>query len=326
MDAHRNMTYSLMLIVVLGTGSISCGKKSPGQRQVDEDTNEKLIADSISHKVERGRYLALNVAGCLYCHSQRDYKLFSGPVISGTEGMGGQKFDRFFRGIPGVVYSRNITPAKISSWTNEEVVRAMTQGISQNGDTLYPLMPYAHFSRMTNDDALSILAFLRTLPSIANEVPPRDLRVSLRTVVPSLPQNTLEQNSRPPYAEREKYGEYVVNIAACMDCHTPMEKSNLLEEKAFSGGQEFRLNGFKVRSANITPDSITGIGTWTEEVFLAKFIQYRTPDGYQYNPGKNNSVMPWTTYGGMDDFDLKAIYAYLRTLKPIKNKVVKNPD
>lgn len=325
MDARKNMILSLMVIMVLGVGTISCGKKSPGQRQDDEEANEKFIADSISHKVERGKYLALHVAGCLYCHSQRDYTLFSGPVISGTEGMGGQKFDRFFRGVPGVVYSRNITPAKIGTWTNEEVIRAITQGTSQNGDTLYPLMPYSHFSLMTKDDALSIVAFLRTLPSIPSEVPPRELRVSLRTVVPSLPENTLEQNSKPPYGEREKYGEYILNIAACMDCHTPMEKSKLLLEKAFSGGQEFRLSGFTVRSANITPDSTTGIGTWTEEVFLAKFTQYRTADGYQYNPGKNNSVMPWTTFGGMDDFDIKAIYAYLRTLKPIKNKVVKNP-
>lgn len=319
------MTLSIVLIAVLGVGSISCGKKSTDQGQESDEAKEKSNADSIRHQLERGQYLALHVAGCLYCHSQRDYNFFSGPIISGTEGVGGQKFDRYFRGIPGEVYSRNITPAKLGTWSNEEVLRAITQGISQNGDTLYPLMPYPHFSRMAKDDALSIVAYLRTLPSIPNEVPPRKLRVSLRSVMPSFPENKLDQNSRPPYAEREKYGEYILTIAACMDCHTPMEKSQLLVERAFSGGQEFRVNGFTVRSANITPDSTTGIGTWTEEVFLTKFTQYRTADGYQYNPGKNNSVMPWTTFAGMDDFDLKAIYAYLRTLKPVNNKVVKNP-
>src|SRR5258706_11631297 len=49
----------------------------------------------------------------------RDYKWFSGPTVSGTEGMGGQKFDKDFRGIPGIVYSRNITPAAIRSWTED---------------------------------------------------------------------------------------------------------------------------------------------------------------------------------------------------------------
>jgi len=265
------------------------------------------------------------VAACFYCHSQRDYNSFSGPVVTGTEGMGGQKFDKNFRNVPGVIYSRNITPAGIGNWTNGDIINAITHGVSQKGDTLYPLMPYFHFSKMAKEDVLSVVAFLLSLSSIQNEVPKRQLQIKIRQVVSSLPQNKLEQNSKPVFADRVKYGEYLVNIADCIDCHTPMEKNNIIEGKEFSGGLEFRTNGFTVRSANITTDSITGIGTWTEEVFLAKFTQYRTTDSYKYNPGKNNTVMPWTSFGGMDDFDLKAIYAYLRTIKPIKNKVIKNP-
>jgi len=319
-----NRTLSLLLIAILAFLGLRCGGKG-ADKQKNDEMREKASADSISHRIDRGKYLALNVAGCLYCHSHRDYKWFSGPAISGTEGMGGQKFDKDFRGIPGIVYSRNITPAALRSWSDEKVIRAITQGISQKGDTLYPLMPYPHFNKMSKDDVLSIIAFLRTLSPIANEVPKHQLRIPIQVAVPSLPDNTLEKNVRPAYADRVDYGGYLVNIAACVDCHTPMQKHNLLNEKAFSGGQEFRVSGFTVRSANITPDTTTGIGTWTEEVFLAKFTQYRSADGYQYDPGKNNSVMPWTIFSGMDDFDLKAIYAYLRSLKPIKNKVIKNP-
>jgi len=319
-----NRTLSFLLIAMMALLGLRCGGKGTDQ-QKNEEIKEKASADSLSHRIDRGKYLALNVAGCLYCHSHRDYKWFSGPTISGTEGMGGQKFDKDFRGIPGIVYSRNITPAALRSWSDEKVIRAITQGISQKGDTLYPLMPYPHFNKMGKDDVLSIVAFLRTLTSIANEVPKRQLRIPIQVAVPALPGNTLGKNLRPAFADRVDYGGYLVNIAACVDCHTPMEKNNLLTEKAFSGGQEFRVSGFTVRSANITPDSTTGIGTWTEQVFLAKFTQYRTADGYQFDPGKNNSVMPWTIFSGMDDFDLKAIYAYLRTLKPINNKVIKNP-
>jgi hypothetical protein len=319
-----NRTISLLIVVILALIGLQCGGKKKAE-QDSVEIKEKAKADSISRLVKRGKYLALNVAGCLYCHSQRDYKWFSGPTVTGTEGMGGQKFDKDFRGIPGEVYSRNITPAAIGSWSDEKVIRAITQGISQNGDTLYPLMPYSHFSKMNKEDVLSILAFLRTISPITNEVPKRKLQISIHDAVSSLPGNTLETNVRPEFADRVAYGGYLVNTAACVDCHTPMKKNNLLNEQAFSGGQEFRVSGFRVRSANITPDSTTGIGTWTEEVFLAKFTQYRSADGYQYNPGKNNSVMPWTIFSGMDDFDLKAIYAYLRTLPPIKNKVVKNP-
>jgi cytochrome c553 len=316
---------SILLIGMLSASVLSCGPKGSGSRENDEK-REKASADSISHQVERGKYLANHVAGCLYCHSQRDYKLFSGPIVAGTEGMGGQSFNQFFRGIPGIVYARNITPAAIRNWTNEDVLRAITRGVSQNGDTLYPLMPYHHFNKMSKSDALAIVSFLRSLSPVVNEVPKRQLKVPIRSIVLSLPANTIDQNSMPAYADKVKYGEYLANVAACVDCHTPMEKSSLIEEKAFSGGQEFRVSGFKVRSANITPDSTSGIGTWTEAVFLAKFSQFRTADSYQYDPGKNNSVMPWTVYGGMDDFDLKAIYGYLRTLKPVKNVVIKNPN
>lgn len=314
-----------LLLISVGISTLGCGPKKATNQNQNEEAKEKASADSINRQLKRGKYLANHVAACFYCHSSRDYNFFSGPVIAGTEGMGGQKFNQGFRNVPGVVYSRNISPAGIGSWTNEDVLRAITRGIRQNGDTLYPLMPYLHFSKMSKDDALAIVALLRSLAPIANEVPPRQLQIKIRKAVSSIPLNTLEQNSKPIYAERVKYGEYLANLAGCIDCHTPMEKTNSIVGKEFSGGLEFRMKEFTVRSANITPDSTTGIGTWTEQVFMAKFTQYRTKDSYQYNPGKNNTVMPWTSFGGMDDFDLKAIYAYLRTLKPLKNKVIKNP-
>ena len=312
---------SILILAMLSAFLLSCKPKSKVPQQ-DEEAKSKAAADSIEHLQKRGKYLVNNVAGCLYCHSKRDYAMFSGPIVSGTEGMGGQKFDKNFRGVPGEVYSRNITPSGIGAWTSEAVIRAMTQGISQK-DTLYPVMPYSHFAKMSKEDALSIVAYLRTLTSIQNEVPKRKLQISFHPTVPSV---DLDGNKRPAFTDRKFYGEYLVNMAACADCHTPMDKNSLMLDKFFSGGQEFRTSGFVVRSANITPDSTTGIGTWTEEVFLAKFTQYRTADGYNYNPGKNNSVMPWTIFAGMDDFDLKAIYAYLRSVKPMNNKVIKNPQ
>ncbi|MBL0274424.1 MAG: hypothetical protein IPQ06_15500 [Chitinophagaceae bacterium] len=80
--------------------------------------------------MERGEYLALHVAGCIDCHSKRDFAKFSGPVIPGTEGGGGLVFDQKF-GLPGILYGKNITPDNetgIGTWTDEEILRAMTQG------------------------------------------------------------------------------------------------------------------------------------------------------------------------------------------------------
>ena len=84
------------------------------------------------------------------------------------------------------------------------------------------------------------------------------------------------------------------------------------------------MGTFKVTSANITPDS-TGIGAWTEAQFLNKFVPYREEKNYSHNPGKENTIMPLTVFAHMTDDDLKAIYAYLKTVKPVVNKVEKYP-
>jgi len=95
--------------------------------------------------------------------------------------------------------------------------------------------------------------------------------------------------------------------------------------KHYAGGNTFNIYKFTVTSANITPDSATGLGTWTEERFLNKFIPYREEKGYDFDPGKMNTVMPMTSYAHMKDEDLKAIYAYLQTVKPVTNLVEKYP-
>jgi hypothetical protein len=100
----------------------------------------------------------------------------------------------------------------------------------------------------------------------------------------------------------------------------------IIPEVAYSGGRSFPFpDGSVVTSSNITPDPETGIGSWTEEMFVSRFKQY-ADSGYvnpKVNPGEFNSLMPWTMYAGMKEEDLKAIFAYLKTLKPMKNEVIK---
>lgn len=293
----------------------------------EKKTSSTPAVDSTQVRVERGKYLAHIVSSCLDCHSQRDFTQFSGPVVEGTEGMGGFAFDQKFN-VPGVVYARNITPDTangIGNWTDAEITRAFTQGISRNGDTLFPLMPYVHFNGMSKDDVKSIVAFLRTLKPNSNKVPERKLGMPVSMAYPPLQNESVERNVRPDETEIVKYGGYMVNIAACMDCHTQMEKGQFVMSKMFGGGYLFDMGTFKVNSANISPDSATGIGKWTEEMFLDKFKNYRDPVSFKNNPGKNNSIMPWSVFAQMDDFDIKAIYRYLKTIPPVNNAVVKYP-
>ena len=87
---------------------------------------------------------------------------------------------------------------------------------------------------------------------------------------------------------------------------------------AFAGGFTFDAGIFKVTSSNITPDSATGIGAWNHERFMNKFTMYRDEKNFNFDPGKQNTFMPLIAYAGMKDEDLSAIFAYLKSLKPIK--------
>lgn len=286
--------------------------------------------DSVKKVLERGAYLVNNVAVCLDCHSKRDWTKYAGPVVPGTEGMGGEVFDqKLFDAMPGTVYAKNITPdpeTGIGTWTDDEVLRAMTQGISKNGDTLFPIMPYANFNHMAKSDLLSIIAYIRTLKPIKNSILARQLMIPISMAYPAPAlQPSVDANVAPPETDRVKYGEYLITMADCAGCHTPFVKGQPDFSRAYAGGNKFNPEHFKVVAANITPDSATGIGTWNEERFLNKFLPYREEKAYSHDPGKLNTIMPLVVYAGMKDDDLKAIYAYLRSIKPVSNLIEKYP-
>ncbi len=289
---------------------------------------ETSSEDSIKKVLERGEYLTVNVAGCLDCHSKRDFTKFSGPPTPGTEGGGGLLFDEKF-GLPGQLYGKNITPDNetgIGTWTDADIMKAITQGISKNGDTLFPLMPYPNFNRMAKEDLLSIIAYIRTLKPIRNKVPERKLMMPIAAAYPGpVLLASIDENVRPPESDKEKYGQYLTTMADCGTCHSPLTPQGPDMKRMFAGGYTFDGGTFKVVSANITSDSATGIGAWSEVQFLNKFTQYREEKSYNFNPGKENTVMPLSLLAGIKDEDLKAIYAYLKTVKPISNKIEKYP-
>ena len=282
------------------------------------DLNVELTPE----RVRRGEYLANHVAACMDCHSTRDWSRFFGPLVSGTLGKGGEYFGPEM-GFPGKFYSKNLTPTHLGSWTDGEIFRAITSGVNKDGKALFPVMPYIYYSRLDREDILDIIAYLRSLPPIENDVLvsepsfPVNLLINTMPVKPAFTQ-------KPTKEDPVVYGRYLVNAAACMDCHSPVNKGQVILEKAFSGGREFELPGGTLRSANITPDEATGIGTWTDSVFVARFKGYQHPaEMPAAGPTDFNTLMPWTMYAGMDTTDLRAVYAYLSSLTPIQNEVLK---
>ena len=100
-----------------------------------------------------------------------------------------------------------------------------------------------------------------------------------------------------------------------------------MEGMNFGGGEVFRIPGLEALSANISPDAETGIGSWSEEKFLDKFRGYRNFSDENLPPAvqANFTVMPWLGLRKLPDDDLRAIFAYLKTVKPVRNKVEIHP-
>ena len=113
----------------------------------------------------------------------------------------------------------------------------------------------------------------------------------------------------------------MINAAACADCHTPADSQGQpLPGRDYAGGFEFKLpTGGIVRSANLTPDADTGIGTWTEVQFVDKFKAFEGAPVRDLTPQeqRENTTMPWIAYAGMTREDLAANYSYLRSIKPV---------
>lgn len=280
--------------------------------------------------IARGQYLAEHVAICVDCHSTRDFTRFAGPIKPGSFGQGGERFDRPTADVPGVIYAPNVTPAAIGTWSDGELFHAVTTGVSRDGRAMFPLMPYVTYGQADEGDVLAMLAYLRTLPPVVNPVPARSLEMPMNLIVRTIPQPAAFR-PRPSPQDRLAYGRYLTTMASCTECHTQRDGSGtFLPGMAFAGGVQFAdpETGYRVRSANITPDADTGIGAWTEAQFVAKFKGFETPSDHVLTADerRQNTVMPWTPYGGMTADDLGAIYTYLRTLTPVINRVEKWPD
>ncbi len=304
-----------IIIVLLISGYAYISLKYP---DVGPAPDIKITATP--EKIERGRYLANSFGACIDCHSKRNYDKLSGPVIPGTEGMGGEDFGEGAGFIP----ARNITSDKetgIGSWTDGEIFRAITMGVDKNGNALAPMMPYLYYRNIDAGDVEAVIAYIRTLAPVKNQIPDKKEKFPLSLVFRTLPSKP-EFRKLPDPGNKIATGEYY--SGNCMGCHSPMEKGEFIEDKLFSGGREFpNPKGGIIRTANITPDKETGIGSWTKEQFIQKFRTYAQPEiqNVTVHNGEFNTVMPWTFLANATDEDLGSVFDFLMTQKPVYNKV-----
>lgn len=287
-----------------------------------------LKVEATPERLERGRYLFHSVADCAGCHSPRNPEKLG--MMPTPEGVGsGFEFPAEL-GFPGKVVAPNITPdpeTGVGKWTDGEKIRAIREGVSKDGHALFPLMPYQHYAAMSDEDVYSVVAYMNTLAPVKRALPRTELEFPVKYLVKFSPKPVTAKVSAPERAGKVKYGEYLVRMADCIHCHTQVDKGEPVKGMEFAGGHEFPVKNFLARSANITPDEETGLGKWDEARFVAKFKGYSnlTYENAPRSAQANFTVMPWYGFSQMPEDDLKAIYAYLRTLPKIHNPVDIHP-
>lgn len=320
--AMKRIVRALGIVVLVVALSALAGYAYMTQALPDVEAPAELSVELTPERIERGRYLANSVCVCMDCHAQRDWDLLSAPPKPGTQGAGGDRFNRTMQ-FPGEFYARNITPFALKDWTDGELYRAITSGVSKDGHPFFPVMPYPNYNRLATEDVHSIIAYLRSLEPI--ETPPYPASVIDFPV--NLIMRTVPEAPRPmdrPEPTDPAYGEYMVNAAACIECHTRTEKGERVGAP-FAGGFAFTMpNGAVLRSANITPHPTDGIGAWDKATFIARFKQYAdsayVPPRVDWQAGDFQTVMPWTMYATMTEQDLGAIFDYLSKLPPVAGR------
>jgi len=263
----------------------------------------------------RGKYLVESVNACLDCHSPHDWTKHDAPITPGMVGAG-EDFSSM-KGLPGTVVPPNLTPdpeTGTGTWSDDALARAIREGIGHDGHALFPMMPYQHYRHLSDEDVASIVVYLRSLPPVRNPLPKTEIIFPVRYLIRAVPEPITAPVPDPDVSDQVRRGAFLVDIAGCVDCHTPVDRGQPLPGMDFSGGQIFEGPWGRIATANLTPDP-SGIPYYDETLFLQAI---RT--GY-VKARPLNQIMPWHIYRGMTDEDLKAIFAYLKTLKPVRHVV-----
>jgi mono/diheme cytochrome c family protein len=263
--------------------------------------------------VERGAYIA-KAGGCVICHTAIGP---TGPDLANAFAGGFEMPDPI-----GTWRTPNITQDKstgIGGWTDDQIIAAVREGVRPDGGGLYAIMPFMNYNRLTDDDAKALVAFLRTIKPIAKTVAPnKDLKI-MKGPGPK-PANAPDVKD-----DKVKHGEYMASVMLCNHCHwTPADLKTMAPagpDKMFSGGMPFEiamLGTGKLWARNITSDPETGIGKWTEDQIYSTIKTMVRPDGRPIMGPMLFLQGPWSQ---LDDADLHAVAAYIKSLPPVKNKV-----
>ncbi len=280
----------------------------------------KITASNDSTVIARGKYLIYGPAHCAYCHASSDNfkEVDAGKIVPLSGG-------KIFALPVGNIYVPNITSDKttgIGSFTDEEIARTLRYGVKRSGHALLDFMP---FYDLSDEDLTAIISYLRTEPAVNNSVSQNDWNFLGKIILALGMVKPMGDGIVPPAPAQDstaEYGKYLAgSVANCRGCHTIRDLTNgSYIGTDYAGNMKFEVldeNGMIVPgkhlvSPNLTPDNETGrIAFWSQDVFVKRFQTGRVIQG---------SPMPWGAFSRLNESDLKAIYKYLMTLKPVHSQ------
>lgn len=263
-------------------------------------------------RLERGRYLVESVAHCFLCHSENDWSpAAKGQPLPGLKG-GGRVWSDY--GLPWM-FSPNISPdpeTGAGKWTDDMFARAIREGVGHDGRPLF-FMPWQDFRVMSDEDLASVVVYVRSIPPVRRTVPPSDLPEPVRASLK--PEPLAAPVAAPDMKDPLQRGKYLVTIGQCAGCHSAYDaQENPIPGLKYGGGLPLHGGWGNVTTPNLTQDP-SGIPYYTEDLFI-EVIRTGKVKARELNP-----VMPRSYFKGMTDDDLKAIYAYLKTVPAVKHRV-----
>jgi mono/diheme cytochrome c family protein len=226
----------------------------------------------------------------------------------------------------GTFYSPNITPDSetgIGDWSEEDFVRAMTEGLSPSGAHYYPVFPYTSYARMSRQDLGDLWAYLSAREPVARRNRGHELwwPFRWRWLLSWWKWLYLDGSgpvSDPSRSDQWNRGAYLVNGPAhCGECHTPRNALGGPDTGMALAGTPDGPEGELV--PNITPDSETGIGNWHPADLTWLLQTGLLPDGDSVQGSMAEAIDHG--YASLDPEDHQAIAEYIFSVPPVKNAV-----
>ena len=279
-------------------------------------------------RLQRGSYLVNQVTFCGACHTAREH----GNILTEPErkdaflGGGNVYADKGF----GTLWIPNITPdpdTGIGKWKDDEILRLLRDGVAPVRDFMVPLMPFAYYQHLSDEDARSVVAYLRSVPPYRQERPRQERKLGFMQkmmfgMVGVQMHKPVANVPAPDRGNKIDYGRYLARIALCGDCHSLSDKGPRPETDplAFAGSDvPFEDPGLgKVYAANLTGDVETGLGRHDAAAIKQALRNGTRLDGKRLAPPMA-TLIPHLS--GMTDEDLDALVAYLKTVAPVKRRV-----